>query len=63
MILEAGRYSNCTLKSRDALNFISNGSNYKMDKEFSLLRPVYNIDNKTIEEYIKDKIQKEYPIY
>lgn len=62
MISEAGKYSNYTLKSRDALNFISNGSNYKKDKEFNLLSPFYKVDNKEIEEFIKQIIRKEYPL-
>jgi hypothetical protein len=62
IISEAGKYSNHTLKSRDVLNFISNGSNYKMDKEFSLLNPVYKVDDREIEEFIKEVIQKEYPL-
>jgi hypothetical protein len=58
----AAIYSNHTLKTRDALSFLSNGSNYRKGKDFDLLKPVYNITNKTIEELIKSVIKKEYPL-
>lgn len=56
----AVKYSNHRLKTRDALAFLSNGSNFKPDKGFTLLEPSYNIDHKDIEEYIKSLIRKEY---
>jgi predicted nucleotidyltransferase component of viral defense system len=58
----AAIYSNHTLKTRDALSFLSNGSNYKKGKDFDLLNPVYDITNKTIEDLIKSIIKKEYPL-
>jgi predicted nucleotidyltransferase component of viral defense system len=58
----AVKYSNHTLKTRDALSFLSNGSNYKKGKDFDLLNPVYDVTNKTIEEQIKETIKKEYPL-
>jgi predicted nucleotidyltransferase component of viral defense system len=60
MISGANTYSNHRLKSRDALNFLSNSNNYKKAKDFHLLKPVYNIDSKAIEELIKSIIKKEY---
>ena len=60
MILGATIYSKHRLKTRDALNFLSNANNYKKDKNFNLLNPVYDIDGKTIEELIKSEIKKEY---
>ena len=60
MISGASIYSNHRLKSRDALNFISNCNNYKKDKDFHLLKPAYNIEGKSIEEFIKSIIKKEY---
>lgn len=56
------KYSNHTLKTRDALSFLSNGSNYKKGKDFDLLDPVYDITNKAIEDLIKLTIKKEYPL-
>jgi hypothetical protein len=56
----ASKYSNHLLKTRDALSFLSNGSNFRKEKDFSLLEPVYDIDHKGIEEYIKTAILKEY---
>ncbi len=62
MVEEAAKYSNHTLKTRDALSFLSNGSNYKKGKNFDLLNPVYAVTNKEIEDLIKSTIKKEYPI-
>jgi hypothetical protein len=62
MISGASNYSNHRLKSRDALNFLSNSNNYKKDKDFHLLKPAYNIEGKSIEEFIKSIIKKEYII-
>ena len=62
MISGASNYSNHRLKSRDALNFLSNSNNYKKDKDFHLLKPIYNIEGKSIEEFIKSIIKKEYII-
>jgi len=60
MVDGASEYSNHTLKTRDALSFLSSGSNYKKGKDFDLLKPVYDIDSKEIEELIKFFIRKEY---
>jgi predicted nucleotidyltransferase component of viral defense system len=62
MISGATIYSNHRLKSRDALNFLSNSNNYRKGKDFHLLKPTYNIDSKAIEEFIKSIIKKEYII-
>jgi hypothetical protein len=62
MVEGAAKYSNRTLKTRDALSFLSNGSNYKKGRNFDLLNPVYNVTNKTIEDLIKSIIKKEYPL-
>ncbi len=48
------------LKTRDALAFLSNGSNYQRPKGFELLNPVYDIDHHGIELYIQSIIRKEY---
>jgi hypothetical protein len=58
----AAIYSNHTLKTRDALSFLSNGNNYNKGKDFDLLNPVYDASNKTIEDLIKSIIKKEYPL-
>ena len=62
MVSGAGSYSNHTLKTRDMLNFLSNGNNYKKEKDFNLLNPVYEVDSKTIEDLVKSEILKEYPV-
>ncbi len=56
----ASVYSNRRLKTRDALAFLSNGSNYERPKGFQLLNPVYVIDHHAIESYIQSMIRKEY---
>lgn len=60
LIYYAGKYSNHTLKSRDALHFLSNGMRFKKDMQFNLLAPYYKVENTEIEEYIKNKIKEEY---
>jgi predicted nucleotidyltransferase component of viral defense system len=60
MVIGAGNYSNHTLKTRDALNFLSDGNKYKKEQDFNLLKPFYDIDSKAIEELIKSEIKKEY---
>jgi len=60
MVAGAGSYSNHRLKTRDALNFLSNSNNYKKEKNFHLLKPVYDIDGKEIEEFIISSIKKEF---
>jgi predicted nucleotidyltransferase component of viral defense system len=60
MVSGAGNYSNHTLKTRDALNFLSDSKKYKKEQDFHLLKPFYDIDGKTIEELIKSEIKKEY---
>jgi hypothetical protein len=60
LINEASEYSNRLLKVRDALSFLADGSNYRKDKSFNLLEPFYDIDNRGIEEYIRDIIKKEF---
>jgi predicted nucleotidyltransferase component of viral defense system len=60
MVIAASNYSNHKLKSRDILNFLSNGKNYKKEKGFYLLNPVYDVDSQIIEDYIKSTIKREY---
>lgn len=56
----ASKYSKHLLTTRDALSFLSNGNNFRKGKDFSLLEPVYELDQKGIEDYIKSAILKEY---
>jgi Nucleotidyl transferase AbiEii toxin, Type IV TA system len=60
IVNKASEYSNRLLKVRDALGFLSDGSNYRKDKSFNLLNPFYDIDNKGIEEFIRATIKQEY---
>jgi predicted nucleotidyltransferase component of viral defense system len=60
MVNGASAYSNHRLKTRDALNFLSDGNNYKKEKDFYLLKPAYDVDSKIIEKLVKSEIMKEY---
>lgn len=60
LVNKASEYSNRLLKIRDALSFLSDGSNYRKDKSFSLLEPYYDIDNRGIQEFIRATIKKEF---
>ena len=62
MVTRAILYSNHILKTRDILNFISNGSNFVKDSNFNLLNPKYEISEKGIEDFIKEIILKEYSL-
>ena len=56
----ATKYCNHRLKSKNIIAFISNGQNYKMEKEFVKLQPKYNVSEREIEEYIRKCIIKDY---
>ena len=60
LVNKASVYSNRLLKVRDALSFLSDGSNYRKEKSFDLLEPFYEIDNSGIEEFFRSTIKKEY---
>jgi len=62
MINGATQYSNHILKTKDILNFISDGSNFRKDKQFDLLKPKYKVSEKEIEDFIKSIILKEYSL-
>ena len=62
MVDGASKYSNRTLKTRNVLSFLANGSNYKRGKDFDILEPVYDITSKGIEDMIKSIIKIEYPV-
>ena len=62
MVDGASKYSNRTLKTRNVLSFLANGSNYKRGKDFDILKPVYDITSKGIEDLIKSIIKIEYPV-
>jgi hypothetical protein len=60
MINGATQYSNHILKTKDILNFISDGNNFRKDKQFDLLKPKYQLSEKEIEEFIRSIILREY---
>jgi hypothetical protein len=62
MITNALKYSNHLLKTRDALSYLSSGANFKKEKSFVLLNPIYPVDHQDIERYIIPIIQNEYSI-
>lgn len=61
LVLKAGKYSNHTLKTRDILHMLSNGSRFVPEKQFELLMPEYTVTPLDIEEYIKKCIIEEFP--
>lgn len=61
LVLNAVIYSNQSLKSRDILYMLSNGSRFVPDQQFELLQPFYNVTALDIENFIKEKIIEEYP--
>jgi len=60
LVLLASKYSRHLLKTRDALSFLSNGGNFRKDAGFSLLQPVYNVDQREIAAFIREIILEEY---
>jgi hypothetical protein len=56
----SGTYSNHSLRSRNAISFLSNSNNYPKESGFDLLNPMYNVTGKEIENLIKTKIIQEY---
>ena len=60
MVSSVGIYTNHRLKSKNILMFISNGTNYKYEKDFEYLMPKYKVNEKDIENYIRKCINKEY---
>ncbi len=60
LIVKASKYSNHFLKTRDVLNFLSDGSRFTLPKNFHLLKPEYIVNNQNIEDYIKLKIKAEF---
>ena len=62
MINKATKYSNHILKIKDILNFISDGNNFRKDKQFDLLKPNYQVSEKEIEDFVKSIILKEYSL-
>lgn len=60
MINRAAQYSNHILKTKDILNFISEGANFKKGRQFEFLNPKYHVSEMDIEEFIKSIILKEY---
>lgn len=60
MITMATQYSDHILKTKNILNFITDGNNFKKDKQFDLLKPKYEVSEKDIEHFIKSIILREY---
>jgi len=60
LIQSATRYSNHRLKTRNALTQLANGSFYRKEKNFALLEPIYDIDERGIEKFMRSVIVQEY---
>jgi hypothetical protein len=48
------------MKSKTILSILSNGSLFKYEENFDLLKPKYQVNSKDIEVYIRNEIRKEY---
>jgi predicted nucleotidyltransferase component of viral defense system len=62
MVNKATQYSNHILKTKDILNFISDGNHFRKDKQFDLLKPKYLVSEKEIEDFVKSIILREYSL-
>jgi hypothetical protein len=62
MVKRATQYSNFILKTKDILNFISDGNNFRKEKEFELLKPKYYVSEKDIEKFVRSIIRKEFSL-
>jgi len=59
---KAIEYSANRIKSKNICGFISNGENFRKDKEFELLSPKYNINSDDIALLIINKLKAENPV-
>jgi predicted nucleotidyltransferase component of viral defense system len=59
---KAVNYSGNKIKSKNICAFITNGDNFKKDKEFELLNPKFNINPDDIAKFIINKLKEENPI-
>jgi hypothetical protein len=62
MVTRATVYSNHILKTKDILNFVSNGNNFRKESHFNLQNPKYIVSEKEIEDFIREIILKEYSL-
>ena len=57
MVQDALKYSGHKLKSKDLLAMLADGERFSVNANFSCLNPVYDVDHKEIEEYMKNEIK------
>lgn len=55
-----GKYSRHRLSHKAILAILSDGSRFKYEEDFNLLKPKYLVDSKQIEVFIREKISEEY---
>jgi hypothetical protein len=60
MVDSAVRYSGHRLKTRNALSHLMNGSFYPKERSFAMLEPVYDIDERGIEDFMRGEIAREW---
>jgi len=60
LVYAASEYSGHTLKTKNILSFISDGDNYKKEKDFEKLEPKYAVNEKDIEKFIRQCIEKDF---
>lgn len=60
LVQAATKYSNHRLKTRNALTHLANGVWYRKDKNFAMLEPIYDIDERGIEIFMRSVIVQEF---
>jgi predicted nucleotidyltransferase component of viral defense system len=60
IVSKSSRYSHYRMKSKNILGIISNGSLFRKEEKFSLLKPIYNVGSQDIQSFIRGVINKEY---
>jgi hypothetical protein len=62
IVLKCGRLSFHRMNTKGILGIISNGTNFRKEENFSLLKPKYDVDSSDIQDYIRELIQKEFGV-
>ena len=62
IVSKGSRFSLHRMKTKNILGIISNGSLFRKEEKFSLLRPRYDVTSSDIQIFIRDIINKEYSL-
>ena len=60
IIKTCGRYSRHRMKSKMMMSILSNGSLFRYEEGFELLKPRYKVNSKDIEAYMRERIREAY---